>query len=735
MEMPENTSLLLNYFHIFKRRWLPALSVFLPTFVISVIALSIWKKPTYLAEGKLRFYRTNSTSTLTGVGTEISKLEPVGHDAQTNPLKTEAEVITSVPVIQKTIRQLQLQDDRGAPLKLKEFMKRLTVKEVRGADVIQVSYQDINPEIAANVVNHLMENYLEKNISSLRSEVAAARKFIEKQLPSAEVVVRKAEAELANFKEKYKVVSLEEEATRAVEIIAKLQEEINTVQSQFANINAQSQQIRKQLDMSSQQALVAASLSQTAGVQDILREIQLLESQLASRRTVLRDTHPQIIDLGEKIASLRQLMQERIKQVGGTAQLQPNTNLQLGELKQQLSARLAELEANRLGLANQAAALENLHTAYKQRLHNLPRLEQIQRQLERKVEAAQTTYSLLLRKLQETRIAENQNVGNASVITKAEIPQESASSPLLLYFSAGLLASLAAAAAVYILEVKDKSIRTVQQVQKLFGFTLLGVIPSFHKLKKSTTSKKEVDLYSQRLVVRNTPRSPISEAFRMLRANLKFMSADKELKVIVVTSSVPAEGKSTVAANLAIAMAQMERKVLLLDADLHRPVQHRIWDLPNQEGLSNVIVKEAQLTTAVKTVMHNLDILTAGVVPPSPASLLDSKKMAALIETFASNYDFIIVDTPSLTVAADAATLGHMADGVLLVARPGVVDCASGLFAKEFLEKSGQNVLGLVINGVHAQNEPYSRLYLANEFYSQKREMPKAVRVSNLYPS
>ncbi|MFQ4142442.1 polysaccharide biosynthesis tyrosine autokinase [Chlorogloeopsis sp. ULAP02] len=734
MEAQENSLPLAKYYQILKQRWVPALNIFLPTFLIVVIALAVLKKPTYLAEGKLRFQRTNSMSVLTGVGTEISTLESVGRDTQTNPLRTEAEVITSVPVIQKTIRQLNLRDDKGEILKIKDFMENLSVKEVRGADVIQISYKDINPELAANIVNNLMDNYLEQNVSSLRAEASAARKFIEKQLPNAEFVVRNAEAELAKFKEKYKVVSLEEEAIRAVEVIAELQQEINTVQSEFANAEAQSQQVRKQLEMDSQQALATTSLSQTPGVQDVLREIQLLETQLAARRTVLQDTHPIIIDLEEKIQSLNGLMQKRIKQVGGGAQPQPNTNLQLGELQQGLSARLAELEANRLGLANQANTLSNLLTSYKQRLNNLPRLEQMQRQLERKVEAAQTTYSLLLQKLQESRIAENQNVGNASIITKAEVPEEPTSSLLILFLGAGVLASVAAVATVYILEARDKSIRTVQQAQELFGFTLLGVIPSFNKSKKPLRNKKEPEVYNQRLVVRNAPRSPISEAFRMLRANLKFISADKELKVIVVTSSVPTEGKSTVAANLAIAMAQMERKVLLIDGDLHRPVQHHIWELPNHEGLSNVIVKEAQLRTTVKPVMENLDVLSAGVVPPSPASLLDSKKMAALIENFTSNYDFVIIDAPSLTVAADAATLGHMADGVLFVARPGVVDYASGLFAKEFLNKSGQNVLGLVVNGVHAYNEPYSRLYLANEFYSQAQdsEVPKAVRVGNL---
>lgn len=456
-------------------------------------------------------------------------------------------------------------------------------------------------------------------------------------------------------------------------------------------------------------------------MQDVLTEIQQLETRLAAKRVILQENHPEIINLKSNLAALRQILKTRVKEVVGTAPSNVNHNLQIGELQQTLSARLVELETTRLGLTNQVMALSNLQGNYRNRLKLLPRLEQQQRELQRQLEAAQSTYSLLLQKLQESRIAENQNVGNARIISAAQVYEDPTSSPMISYLSAALIASLAGLASMYILEARDKSIKTVDEVKELLKLTFLGVIPAFSNSKKSPRRQEELEPYSQRLVVRNIPRSPISESYRMLRANLKFVSADKELRTMVITSSVPQEGKSTVAANLALTIAQMERKVLLVDADLHRPVQHRIWDLTNDKGLSNVIVGQAQLKTAVKTVMDNLDILTAGVVPPSPASLLDSRKMAGLIETFAATYDFVIIDAPSLTVAADAATLGQMADGVLLVVRPGVVDSVNAAIAMEVLEKSGQNVIGQVINGVIPENERHSYYYFNKEYYAQEQ--------------
>jgi capsular exopolysaccharide synthesis family protein len=190
---------------------------------------------------------------------------------------------------------------------------------------------------------------------------------------------------------------------------------------------------------------------------------------------------------------------------------------------------------------------------------------------------------------------------------------------------------------------------------------------------------------------------------------------------------VPKEGKSTVTANLSTAIAQSGRKVLLVDGDMRRPLQHHIWELTNAAGLSDVIVGQAEFKSTVTEVMPNLDVLTAGVIPPNPMGLLDSRRMASLIEYFAENYDFVVLDAPPLVVAADALTLGTMADGVLLVARPGVIDSTNAAIAKETLERSGQNVLGLVVNGVIPENEPDSYFYYARGYYAEEVSHQKTI--------
>ena len=713
-----------HYWLILKRHWLPASVVFASVFALTALSL-LWQKPVYVAEGKLLFKKTSTTSSITGLGTEVGQLNPL--QEQSTPVDTEAEIIRSVPITQNIITRLDLKDEGGAPLKLKQFLQKLNVSNIKGTDVLQISYKDTDPQKAAAVVNTLMAVYLENNLLANRVETGSARQFIESELPKAEATVSQVELALRRFKEENKVVALEEEAKSAVAIIGDLQRQFTSAQTGLADALAQSAVLKKQLGRDLQSAGSVTAISQSPEVQELLKQVQQVESQLAVDQSRFREDHPTLASLKSKKADLQRLLQERVERVFGAKSQKSVGNLQSSQFEQNLTEELVKSEARRLGLTSQVAALSNLQDTYRQRLNVLPKLEQKQRELERKLQASQSTYSLLLQKLQETRIAENQKVGNVRVISSALVPDKPIGFSKILYLVTGaLLSSLLALATAVVIEARDKSIKTVDEAKKLFGFTPLGVIPSFKKAEKISIADGDLERSTPEIVVRNSPRSPFSAAYRMLQANLKFLSSDQELKVVVVTSSVPKEGKSTVSANLAATMAQQGRKVLLVDADMHRPLQHQIWDLPNQVGLSNLIVGQAELRTAIKEVMVNLDVLTSGVIPPNPMALLDSQRMASLIELFSASYDFTIIDTPSLSVDAEAPTLGKMADGVLLVVRPGVVDSASAGLAKEFLQQSGQNVLGQVINGVIPENEPYSYYYFSKEYYAEETDTTDA---------
>lgn len=698
-----------------KRRWLPGAAVFV-VMVGLAIPVALWLKPSYEAKGKLLF-KLNRTSSLTGVGQDIGELNPV--TASNNPISTELEIIRSIPLAQETIAALKLKDSKGKPIKPEKFLKKLKAKSVSGADVVGLSYKSHDPKEAAAVVNKLMSLYITNNVRNNRAEAVAAQEFINTQLPKAEATVNQAEAALQQFKEKNQVIALDEEAKSAVRSVAELEQQLTQVQAALKEANARSVALQDKVGMNSQQAINISSLSVSPGVQEVLKEFQKVEAQLTLQRTRFLDDNPIIVSLKEKEAALKTLLEERITQTLGSQQQVSTGNLQMGEVKEELTSDFVKAEVERLSLASRLAELSNAQSAYKQRLNILPKLEKDQRELQRRLEAAQSTYETLLKKLQEVQVAENQNIGNARIAEPALVPEKpSIKGKAIIILFGVVMGTLLSLATIIILEVRDTSIKTLKEVRELFGYTLIGNIPTFGKKTRSLAKYQERTI--PELPVRDTPRAPISEAYRMLQANLKFLSSDKPPKVIVVTSSVPQEGKSTVSANLAAAMAQLGRRVLLVDADLRHPMQHHIWELTNAAGLSDVLVGQADFEAVVTEGMENLDVLSSGVIPPNPLALLDSKRMASLIEYFSEHHDFVIIDAPPLVVAADALTLGKMTDGVLLVARPRVVDSTSAVTSKDLLERSSQNVLGLVVNGVIVENESDSYFYYAKRYLAEE---------------
>lgn len=209
-------------------------------------------------------------------------------------------------------------------------------------------------------------------------------------------------------------------------------------------------------------------------------------------------------------------------------------------------------------------------------------------------------------------------------------------------------------------------------------------------------------------IVSKNPKSRAAEAFRTLRTNIQFSSLDSDVKSIVVTSSAPSEGKSTVMVNLAITMAQTGKKVIIVDCDLRRPTVNKKLDLPNMEGLVNVLIQEKTAEECIlPTNIPNLFALTSGPVPPNPAELLGSKKMKNLISTLGESFDIILIDAPPVIAVTDAQILSTISQGVLLIASYGSTEKQGLIKAKELLDKVGAKILGVVINKVPEKAESY----------------------------
>jgi polysaccharide biosynthesis transport protein len=689
-----------QYWLILKRRWLPALSVFSCIMLLAIL-YGFLQKPTYRSQGKL-LLKVDRVASLTGVGTELGQFSPL--TMQSSPMKTESEVIMSAPLLEKVIAQMNLRDSQGKLLSPDDVRGRLEVKPVSGADVLVVSFEDRNPDISAGFVNQLLNEYIGNNISMSRRQAVVARQVISGQLPKAERALQDSVLSLRTYREQNEIVNLQEEAKILVARNSELETEITRTTAELLDTNSRLKALNEKVGFNSAEAIELSALSQSPGVQQALKDFKEVQSQLAVERSRFEDRYPTVANLKRKEEALRAVLNQRVSEVLGRSQIVSLGNLQLGETRQALIQKLVEAEVARLGLVGRLDLLQSTRQVYQQRVSILPRLELGERELLRELGTAQTTYEFLQKRFQEVQLVEQQNSGSASIIESAGVAGMPLSRKGLLIQALGLmLALLAALVTIIILEMIDRSVKTLKEARQLFNYPWLGSIPLLGK--SVPLPARTLDRPTPALPVRDLPRSPVSAAYRLLQANLKFANVEKEIKTIAVTSSVPKEGKSTISANLAATIAQLGRRVLLIDADLHHPQQHHIWNLTNVNGLTNLLVKQVAFQDAIDTVMVNLDVLTTGVIPPNPLTFLDSNRMQALIAMARQKYDFVILDAPPLIVEAEALTLGKVTDGLLLVVRPGVLDYPSAKMAKELLQQSAQKMLGMVINGAVSENE------------------------------
>ncbi|PZU94485.1 MAG: lipopolysaccharide biosynthesis protein [Pseudanabaena sp.] len=728
MNSLEKSTDLQKYILILKRRIIPASAVFVV--ITSLVTLfSFILKPTYQLEGKLLVKRESATSSLTGLGKELSELTPLSDTAF--PLDTQTEILKSVPIIDRVIKDLEIppdpllylqffgndvqinlpsfgQSDKSKLILRRIFLKKLKVEKARGTDVLAVTYSDTDPQRGVMVVNTIMNYYLEDNLRVNRLEAVAARLFIEDQVPQAEKKLRNIEAALRQFRENSQIVNSEQEAISAVNVDTEAQRQINKAEADLADTEAQLSTLQNKLNISSEQSILLANISDSQGVQRALQDFQQAESKLAIERNRFTDDNPIVVALSNDAKRFKQILRDRIQQVTPNQNDNVESILQVGLLQQTLTQDLVRLEGKRTGLISQLETLRQSRDASRTKANIFPKLLQKQQELDQQLQAYQATYTQLLQKLQEIRIAENQAIGNARIISEADIPDQPSAPWKLVYAIVGALTGvLLGAITAFVLENRDKSIWTIEETRRIFNCKLLCIIP-------------HLDLPSSELILRNEIPSPLWESYRMLRASLNYLGSIKSHKVIVISSTVPNEGKSTVSANLAIAMVQTQQRVLLIDADLHNPRQHEIWSSSNDLGLSNILESNINILSAIKIGANSPDLLTSGSSTANPSGLLDSPKLGATIKELYNHYDFIIIDTPPLSIAADAIILGQLSDNILLIARPGIVDSLNAIFVKEMIEKSGQNVMGLVINGVHPNQDSQIKQYFDNTYYKDK---------------
>jgi len=334
-------------------------------------------------------------------------------------------------------------------------------------------------------------------------------------------------------------------------------------------------------------------------------------------------------------------------------------------------------------------------------------------QLQRTLDLYEQIYFSSISSLETLNLTRVQSSPNVVQVEPASVPKKPyAPRPFQTAALYGAVGLLLMGGIAFLVEYLDDTIKTPEDVEEHLGLPVIGLIADM-KGDLFDRNKDEKNIF-----VASQPRSPISEAFRSLRTSLEFYSVDEPLELLIITSSGPEEGKTTVAANLAAILAKSDKKVLLLDADMRRPNVHSHLGISNRMGLSDLIRGRMSASEVIQhsEEVENLFVMTSGSLPPNPAELLTSKKMGDILIDLKKQFDVIIIDTPP-SVVTDAQILSTKADGVIFVIRPGKTRLIAARTPLEELNRVGAKIVGVVMNRIPRNRKFY---YGGYDYYAPK---------------
>lgn len=571
----------------------------------------------------------------------------------------------------------------GAREAVESLVEELAVaRPIREAAVMSVSYRGTDRALVARVPNLVASLYLERRNQAKRLEADSTVAFLERQIREHGDSLLRAEEARLKFQQGEQVVDLAAEGAAQVRLRADAQAEKRRLEGELASLTAVLGAIEEQgaatrrgaEERSPYRGLAAfATFLENQAVTGLLSELNRIETDRTAQLELRTPAHPEVVAMDAQIAQLE------------------------GELYQ-LAVNYGE------NLRAQVESADDQLAQFGLQLERIPVNTVQLGRLERQVETLSEIYATLQSRLQQARVAQAVRSGDVRVVdpaiepTRPIRPRKVRGLALALFF--GFVAGTGLAAAR---DHMDERIRSRQELGRLAGAPVLAMIPRIAGIKSNGRKAVagERPLVAGDAALRG---SLVSEAYRAFRTNITFLNVDSPLQTVLVTSPGPSEGKSTCTGNLAATLAQQGAEALLVDADLRRGVIHRMFGGSAEPGLTNVLKGDVELAEAVREAEvpegKTLHYLPTGTLPPNPSELLGSGHMASLVEALRGQYKIVLFDSPPLNLVTDAAILGTLADGVILVARAGITLQGALAFARGQLEAVGAPLAGVVLNDV-----------------------------------
>jgi succinoglycan biosynthesis transport protein ExoP len=724
--LAEEQSPLLHYWRILKKRRWTVLSTLSIIFALTVIA-TLKTTPLYQATSKVAIF----PETPNALG--LKGFEDSTPDYQYDvTLETQAEILRSDALATKVIQAIRLDqnpkfatpsgpqaenslgvssmqpDPARAAALLGAFRGGLNVQLVRNSRLVEISYTHPDPRLATEIVNTLVRTFTEENFKTKYEAVTQTSDWLSTELADLQMKVQTSEEKLVRYQKDHSILGVDEKQNIVTAKLDELNRELTA---------AQTDRIQKESNYKLAADGNPGAFSKTyregsSSMLDKLREKEAeLDTQRAQVTTQFGTGYPKVAELSNQLKQVRAEIATE------------ETRMQQGIRDEYLAALQRE---------------SLLVTAFNQQKQEANQLNESAIEysvLRRDAEANRQLYQNLLERLKEAGVSAGLRSSNIRVVDVARIPTSPIKPNVPRNIELGFLLGLACGIGLaFVQESLDTSIRTLEEISAISSLPALGTIPlqfssngSLRKrLKPASIQSKTSE--SPTLITYARPRSEAAEAFRSLRTSILLSSYGAPPKVILVTSALPQEGKTTISANSALVLAQRGSRVLLIDADLRRPGIDRLFGFRSRGGLSTLISGGDKCEDVIIpfTDVPNLWILPAGPIPPQPAELLGSTVMKDQIARWRIEFDHVIIDTPPCLSVTDAVILSPEADRVILVARAGKTTKLALRRACELLLQVNARVMGIVLNALNLDSAEsyyyYGGRYSRHYYHDESRE-------------
>ena len=572
------------------------------------------------------------------------------------------------------------------------FLENLTVTPIRNSRLVDVKYRLPDPALAARVANAIAKNYIEQNLEYKFLSSKEASDWLGERLSEQRQQVEQAEAALQRYREQNDAISLEDHENIVVQKLADLNAAVTQAKTERFQKEALYKQLQSLADAGAALDSFPAILTNDY-IQQQKSELSQLQTQYRQLSEKLGDKHPDIINVRSAIELAQNKLNGEILKV-------------VDSVRNEYQSALAQ-ENSLIGALNQQKS-EALSMNRKAIDYGV---------LERDAESSRQMYESLLQRAKETGVSTELKTSNIRIVDEAELPSVPVWPRKVLNLTLALLGGCVLALGLaFFFEYVDSRIKSPEEIKAHLGLPSLGMIPALDP--KSWKGRDP-------LISDGVPPN-FAEALRTVRTNVLFSSAEEGARNLVVTSTGPGEGKTLVAANLAIGFAQAGQRVLLIDADMRRPRIHQLFRQRQEPGLSNLMVGHSVPSACIrKSSVPGLWLLTAGRIPPNPAELLGSQRFRDFVQSLSEHFDSVIIDSPPVMAVTDAAIAASAATGIVFVVGAEMTSRHAAKTAIQQLENGRPCFLGVVLNRVDLERNAY---YYSNYYRREYHQYYLAAR-------